>query len=102
MPPLACCSRKTKTNGQATLEIEFFHQSVTAFISPEANDTLSQIYDTISAAYRRQKSSDDFHRELEGLRKLLSDSRKATGMETLCFKLSKEERAVNASGGSNR
>ena len=71
-----------------------------AFIAPEANDVLSQIYDTISAAYRRQKSSDDFHRELEGLRKLLSDSRKSTGMETLCFKLSKEERAANASNQS--
>jgi exocyst complex component 2 len=77
---------------QATLEIEFFHQSVNAYITPGANDVLSQIYDTISAAYRRQKSTDDFHRELDSLRRLLSDSRKATGMETLCFKLSKEAR----------
>ncbi|KAK1922962.1 exocyst complex component Sec5-domain-containing protein [Papiliotrema laurentii] len=78
----------------ATLEIEFFHQSVNAYITPQADAILSQIYDTISAAYRRQKSTDDFHRELDSLRKLLSDSRKATGMETLCFKLSKEQRAA--------
>ncbi|ORX41152.1 exocyst complex component Sec5-domain-containing protein [Kockovaella imperatae] len=70
----------------ATLEIEYFHQSVGQYITSEANDTLSKIYDTISANYRRQKSTDDFHRELESLRKLLGDSRKATGMETLCFK----------------
>ncbi|WRT70517.1 uncharacterized protein IL334_007515 [Kwoniella shivajii] len=44
------------------------------------------IYDTISQAYRRQKSNDDFNRELDGLRKLLNTSRKATGMETLCFR----------------
>ncbi|ORY35859.1 exocyst complex component Sec5-domain-containing protein [Naematelia encephala] len=76
----------------ATLEIEFLHQSVNQYVTPEANDILSKIYDTISQAYRRQKSSDDFQRELEGLKKLLSDSRRATGMETLCFKLRKEER----------
>jgi exocyst complex component 2 len=52
---------------------------------------LSKIYDTISAAYRRQKSTDDFHRELESLRKLLGDSRKATGLETLCFKAPRKE-----------
>jgi len=95
------CCRESRPNKKATLEIEFFHQSVNAYISPEANDVLSQIYDTISAAYRRQKSNDDFHRELEGLRKLLSDSRKATGMETLCFKLSKEERAAASANHSN-
>ncbi|WVR08462.1 hypothetical protein IAU60_005517 [Kwoniella sp. DSM 27419] len=70
----------------ATLEIEFLHQSVNAHVSSEANETLSKIYDTISQAYRRQKSTDDFNRELDGLRKLLSSSRKATGMETLCFR----------------
>ncbi|OCF43322.1 exocyst protein [Kwoniella heveanensis CBS 569] len=70
----------------ATLEIEFLHQSVNAHVSSQANETLSKIYDTISQAYRRQKSNDDFNRELEGLRKLLSTSRKATGMETLCFR----------------
>ncbi|WVQ85992.1 hypothetical protein IAT38_008160 [Cryptococcus sp. DSM 104549] len=75
----------------ATLEIEFFHQSVNQYVNAQANDTLSKIYDTISQAYRRQKSSDDFDRELDGLRKLLSASRKATGMETLCFRPMKEE-----------
>ena len=75
---------------QATLEIEFLHQSVNQYVTPQANDTLSKIYDTISQAYRRQKSSDDFHRELDSLKKLLSDSRRATGMETLCFKPKKE------------
>ena len=77
----------------ATLEIEFFHQSVGAYITPKANDTLSQIYDTISAAYKRQQSSDDFERELDSLRKLLSDSRKATVMETLCFRAPARERS---------
>ena len=78
---------------QATLEIEYFHQSIGQYITPQANDTLSKIYDTISANYRRQKSTDDFHRELESLRKLLGDSRKATGMETLCFKQLSRERS---------
>ena len=75
---------------QATLEIEFLHQSLNPYVTPTANDTLSKIYDTISQAYRRQKSSDDFHRELEGLKKLLGESRKATGLETVCFKIKKD------------
>lgn len=76
----------------ATLEIEFLHQSVNQYVTPQANETLSRIYDTISQAYRRQKSSDDFHRELDGLKKLLSDSRRATGLETLCFKPKRVEK----------
>ncbi|WWC92087.1 uncharacterized protein L201_007041 [Kwoniella dendrophila CBS 6074] len=71
----------------ATLEIEFLHQSVNNFVSPKSNETLSKIYDTISQAYRRQKINDDsFNKELEGLKKLLNQSRKNTGMETICFR----------------
>lgn len=94
---LACFQQIPKygTGGMltATLEIEFLHQSVNQYVTPQANETLSRIYDTISQAYRRQKSSDDFHRELDGLKKLLSDSRRATGLETLCFKPKKAERS---------
>ena len=81
---------RSLADSQATLEIEFLHQSLNPYVTPTANDTLSKIYDTISQAYRRQKSSDDFHRELEGLKKLLGESRKATGLETVCFKVKKD------------
>ncbi|RSH82118.1 hypothetical protein EHS25_006051 [Saitozyma podzolica] len=84
----------------ATLEIEFLHQSVNQYVTPQANDTLSKIYDTISAAYRRQQNPEEFQRELHSLRKLLSESRKATGMETLCFKVRKEERREGSRGGA--
>jgi exocyst complex component 2 len=77
---------------KATLEIEFLHQSLNPYVTPAANENLTKIYDTISQSYRRQKSSDDFHRELEGLKKLLGESRKSTGLETLCFKGKKEDR----------
>ena len=79
-----------KLTNKATLEIEFLHQSVNPYVTPTANENLTKIYDTISQAYRRQKSSDDFHRELEGLKKLLGESRKATGLETVCFKVKKD------------
>jgi exocyst complex component 2 len=85
---------------QATLEIEFLHQSVNQYVTPQANDTLSKIYDTISAAYRRQQNPEEFQRELHSLRKLLSESRKATGMETLCFKVRKEERREGSRDGA--
>jgi exocyst complex component 2 len=92
----------TTLTHQATLEIEFLHQSVNAHVTAQANDTLSRIYDTISQAYKRQASTDDFQRELEGLRKLLSDSRRATGMGTLCFKPMKERSRKESQSQSGR
>ncbi|ODO10434.1 hypothetical protein I350_01029 [Cryptococcus amylolentus CBS 6273] len=74
----------------ATVEIEYFHSAVSLYITPQANETLTKIYDTIGSVYGRQQSPDDLNKELDGLRRLLAASRKAMGMETLCLRAVKE------------
>lgn len=70
----------------ATLEIEFLNQSVGAFLTPHAKEVFSQVYDIISQGYRRQGAPEALQRDLDAMRKLLSESRRGTGVETLCFR----------------
>lgn len=80
---------------QATLEIEFVHQTLTAFLSPKAEATLKQIYEVISKKYERVKETTGeaaaeesriLQRELEEVKKTLVMSRKMTALEFLCFR----------------
>ncbi|CAK9785848.1 unnamed protein product [Cutaneotrichosporon oleaginosum] len=70
----------------ATLEIEFLNQSVTSFLTPHAKDVFKQVYDIISQRYQRHAAPESLNRDLEAMRKLLSESRRGTGVETLCFR----------------
>lgn len=70
----------------ATLEIEFLNQSVTSFLTPHAKDEFKQVYDIISQRYQRHAAPESLNRDLEAMRKLLSESRRGTGVETLCFR----------------
>lgn len=82
---------------QATLEIEFVHQTLSAFVSSRAEATLRQIYDVISQKYQQQQqqrkgaaAAEDeaalLQRELEEVKKTLVASRKTTALEFLCFR----------------
>ncbi|GMK54888.1 hypothetical protein CspeluHIS016_0114740 [Cutaneotrichosporon spelunceum] len=70
----------------STLEIEFLNQSVTSFLTPHAKDVFKQVYDIISQRYQRHAAPESLNRDLEAMRKLLSESRRATGVVTLCFR----------------
>ncbi len=73
---------------QATLEIEFIHQTLSQFVSPPAEKTLKDVYETISERYQR-KSPDEtelLKNELEVVKKTLVASRKATALQFLCFR----------------
>jgi len=64
---------------QATLEIEFLHQTLSMHVSPEADVKLQDIYKTISQAYYRRPSSDgaaELQHELQELKRTLVSSRK--------------------------
>ncbi|WVO20401.1 uncharacterized protein IAS62_001697 [Cryptococcus decagattii] len=74
----------------ATVEIEYFHSVVNLYVSSQASNNFSQIYDTIGSVYGRQQSPEELSKEMDGLRKLLSATRKATGMETLCLRAPKD------------
>jgi len=78
---------------RATLEIEFIHQTLVQYVSPAASKTLSAIYNSISAAYSRRPGSagsESLQKELEGVKRTLHDSRRATAIEFLCFKPTKD------------
>ena len=73
---------------QATLEVEFMHQTLAQFVSPAAEKTLKQVYETISERYRRKSSEENelLKQELETVKKTLVTSRKATALQFLCFR----------------
>jgi exocyst complex component 2 len=74
---------------QATLEIEFMHQTLSQHVSPRADQTLQSIYKTISQSYYRRptpNSAQELQQELEGLKRTLVASRRATALQFLCFR----------------
>ncbi|GAA5969236.1 hypothetical protein JCM11641_007520 [Rhodosporidiobolus odoratus] len=73
---------------QATLEIEFMHQILSQHVSPVADQTLQSIYKTISQSYYRRpnSSANELQQELEGLKRTLMASRRATALQFLCFR----------------
>ncbi|KAJ2955817.1 hypothetical protein NQZ79_g8250 [Umbelopsis isabellina] len=78
---------------QATLEIEFMHQTLSQFVTPHASEILQQIYQTIEQAYDpKQQHAGNLQNELSSVKKLLVDSRKSTVVQYLCFKQIKERK----------
>ncbi|GAA5960084.1 hypothetical protein JCM8115_004527 [Rhodotorula mucilaginosa] len=73
---------------QATLEIEFMHQTLSQHVSPRADQTLQSIYKIISQSYYRRpdSSAQELQAELEGLKRTLVASRRATALQFLCFR----------------
>ncbi|KAI9248099.1 exocyst complex component Sec5-domain-containing protein [Sporodiniella umbellata] len=61
---------------QATLEIEFMHQTLSQYVTPDASATLQNIYQTIERAYDpEQQSSENIKLELGNVKELLVFSR---------------------------
>ncbi|KAL4267857.1 Exocyst complex component SEC5 [Pleurotus pulmonarius] len=70
------CFKQVKRFGmggmlRATLEIEFMHQTLTRY------------------AYARRAGDENLQSNLDGVKKTLADSRRATGIEFLCFRQTK-------------
>ncbi|KAL8286277.1 hypothetical protein RQP46_004765 [Phenoliferia psychrophenolica] len=85
---------------QATLEIEFMHQTLSQHVSSVADETLQSIYKTISRSYYRKptaNSSGELQQELEGLKRTLVSSRRATALQFLAFRKVKERTAESVS-----
>jgi len=74
---------------QATLEVEFLHQTLLQYVTEPAAAILNEIYSVISQAYSRRAGEGELERELEDLKKVLYDCRRATGVEFVCFKPTK-------------
>jgi len=99
------CFRQVKRFGmggmlRATLEIEFMHQTLSRYVSSSAAKTLSDLYNKISQAYSRRAGDENLQNNLDGVKKTLAETRRATGIEFLCFRQTKE-RIAGSSGGSS-
>ncbi|KAJ9097373.1 hypothetical protein QFC19_006842 [Naganishia cerealis] len=81
----------------ATLEVEFLDRTVLPYVNQEAMNVLNQIYASVSQAYTAYKTSaegtatgeDNLSGELEDLKKILLEARRATGVQFICFRQQK-------------
>ncbi|KAH9897042.1 exocyst complex component Sec5-domain-containing protein [Cubamyces lactineus] len=89
------CFRQVRRFGmggmlRATLEIEFMHQTLSRYVTPSADQTLSELYTKISQAYAKRPGDENLQAHLDGVKKTLADARRATGIEFLCFRQTKD------------
>lgn len=82
----------------ATLEIEFLHQTLGQYVTADTKDILNDIYTSISQTFTRRNDSGDLQRELEDLKKILFEARRATSGHYLCFKPIKTAKAKKDEG----
>jgi exocyst complex component 2 len=75
------------------------HQTLSRYVTPSAAKTLSELYNKISQAYARRAGDENLQSNLDGVKKTLAETRRATGIEFLCFRQTKE-RTGSASGAS--
>ncbi|KIK70183.1 hypothetical protein GYMLUDRAFT_67436 [Collybiopsis luxurians FD-317 M1] len=97
------CFKQVKKFGmggmlRATLEIEFMHQTLGKYVTPSAAKTLSDLYNKISQAYARRPGDENLQNHLDGVKKTLADTRRATGIEFLCFRQTK---TTSSKGGTS-
>lgn len=66
------------------------HQTLSRYVTPSAAKTLSDLYNKISQAYARRPGDENLQSNLDGVKKTLAETRRATGIEFLCFRQTKE------------
>jgi len=69
------------------------HQTLGKYVTPSAAKTLSDLYSKISQAYARRPGDENLQTNLDGVKKTLADTRRATGIEFLCFRQTKSSRS---------
>ncbi|KAI0674523.1 exocyst complex component Sec5-domain-containing protein [Trametes maxima] len=99
------CFRQVKRFGmggmlRATLEIEFMHQTLSRYVTPSADQTLSELYTKISQAYAKRPGDENLQSHLDGVKKTLADARRATGIEFLCFRQTKDRSKEKSRSGA--
>ena len=83
---------------QATLEIEFMHQTLSRYVTSNTAKMLSDLYTKISLAYARRPGDENLQSNLDGVKRTLSETRRRTGIEFLCFRATKEKSAGSEKG----
>lgn len=66
------------------------HQTLSRYVTTSAAKTLSDLYNKISQAYSRKPGDENLQVHLDGVKKTLAETRRATGIAFLCFRQTKE------------
>jgi exocyst complex component 2 len=66
------------------------HQSLGRYVSPPAAKTLAELYTKVSQAYARRPGDENLQGNLNSVKRTLGESRRATGIEYMCFRAPKE------------
>ena len=64
-------------------------------VGPTADKTFTELYNKISQAYQRRPGDSNLQSSLDVVKKTLADTRRATGIEFLCFRQTKD-RSIKA------
>jgi exocyst complex component 2 len=78
------------------------HQTLSRYVTPSAAKTLSDLYNKISQAYARRAGDENLQSNLDGVKKTLAETRRATGIEFLCFRQTKERTGGSSGPSSSR
>ena len=76
------------------------HQSLGRYVTPLAAGTLSELYNSISQSYNRRPGDENLQASLDGVKKILAETRRATGVEFLCFRQTKASTGGSGSSAS--
>jgi exocyst complex component 2 len=88
------------------------HQTISRYVTSNTAKMLADLYTKISLAYARRPGDENLQSNLDGVKRTLSDTRRRTGIEFLCFRATKEkatekgdraerrERATRSSGSA--
>jgi len=93
------CAHAYARAPQATLEIEFMHQTLSRYVTTNTAKMLSDLYTKISQAYARRPGDENLQGNLDGVKRTLSDTRRRTGIEFLCFRATKEKGGAGTEKG---
>jgi exocyst complex component 2 len=76
------------------------HQTLSRYVTPSAAKTLSELYNKISQAYARRPGDENLQSNLDGVKKTLADTRRATGIEFLCFRANRDKSSGPSRSGT--
>jgi len=75
------------------------HQTLSRYITTNTAKMLSDLYTKISQAYARRPGDENLQGNLDGVKRTLSDTRRRTGIEFLCFRATKEKGGAGTEKG---
>jgi exocyst complex component 2 len=74
------------------------HQTLSRYVTSNTAKMLSDLYTKISQAYARRPGDENLQSNLDGVKRTLSETRRRTGIEFLCFRVTKEKGAGGDKG----